>query len=226
MAPSADPSLPPATRPIPVWDLPIRLFHWAVVGSVVFNVYAGKTGGLWQMDWHLLVGYAVLTLILFRLAWGFVGGRHARFSGFVRGPQVIRAYLRGEWSGPGHNPLGALSVLAMLATLGLLAASGLFANDDIFTEGPLAGLVGKTWSNRLSIVHDWAGNTLFVLIGAHLAAVVYYRLRGEDLVTPMITGVKRVADGKSPPPPFSIPWWRAPLILAIAAGIVAGIVKL
>lgn len=211
---------------VPVWDLPIRLFHWTVVGLVAFNVYTGLTGGLWQMDWHMRSGQAVLALVLFRIGWGFAGGHHARFANFVPGPRAVMAYIRGEWAGLGHNPLGALSVLAMLAAMLVLAASGLCANDDIFTEGPLAAEVGKAWSNRLTVVHHWAGNILFGLIGLHLAAVVFYRIKGNDLIQPMVTGVKDVPAGEAPGERAAPPWWRAPLVLAAAVALVVGIVNL
>ena len=132
---------PPAMseRRILVWDLPVRLFHWLLVMLVIVSFVTGELGGTW-MQIHLWSGYTILGLLLFRLAWGFIGGHHARFSSFVRGPNAVRRYARTLWdrSAPrhlGHNPLGGWSVLAMLLLLLFQVATGLFANDDIFTQG-------------------------------------------------------------------------------------------
>ncbi|MGB3427775.1 MAG: cytochrome b/b6 domain-containing protein, partial [Burkholderiaceae bacterium] len=133
-----------------IWDLPTRLFHWTLVVLIAFSVVTVKLGGLW-MDWHMRSGYAILTLVLFRILWGFAGSHYARFSTFVHRPATILDYLRGSLShGAGHNPLGGLSVLAILAMLLLQASTGLFSNDGNFTEGPLARLVSSAAGERLS----------------------------------------------------------------------------
>lgn len=173
-----------------VWDLPTRVFHWALVFCVVASFVTAKIGGN-AMIWHGRIGVAVVGLLVFRLVWGFAGSTYARFTQFVRGPSAIRAYLRGQWQGEGHNPLGALSVLAMLATLMLLVATGLFANDDIAFEGPLYALVGKELSDRVVGIHRLVEPAIILLVLAHLAAIFYYvRIRKETLVRPMITGEK------------------------------------
>lgn len=178
----------PAAAPVRVWDLPLRVFHWALTLCVAGAVVCAKIGGN-AMPWHGRFGLAVLGLLVFRLAWGFIGSTHARFADFVRGPATIRAYLRGEWQGEGHNPLGALSVLAMLGTLLMLAATGPFANDDIAFEGPLYALVGKALSDRISSVHHFFEPVILLLVALHLAAIAYYVLhRKETLIRPMITG--------------------------------------
>jgi cytochrome b len=129
--------------------------------------------------------------VAFRLVWGFIGSTYARFSQFVRGPGAIRDYLQGRWQGEGHNPLGALSVLALLGTLILLVATGLFANDDIAFEGPLYALVGKELSDRVVGIHRLIEPLIILLVFAHLAAIVFYtRVKKQDLVMPMITGWK------------------------------------
>jgi cytochrome b len=180
-----------------VWDLPTRLFHWLVVALVAISVYTGNVGGLREMEWHTLSGYAILTLVLFRLAWGAVGGRNARFRNFLRGPRAVAAYARGLAGARyrpslGHNPLGGWSVLAMLASLALQATTGLFANDDILTEGPLAKYVSEATSDRLSAVHAWNATILYVLIGVHVAAVLLYLVvKRENLTGAMISGRKR-----------------------------------
>ena len=173
-----------------VWDLPTRLFHWLLVVCVCGSFVSAKIGGN-AMVWHGRFGLVVVGLLVFRLVWGVVGSTYARFAQFVRGPATILAYLRGQWHGEGHNPLGALSALAMLGTLLLLVATGLFANDDIAFEGPLYALVGKELSDRVVGIHRLVEPLIILLVLAHLAAIIYYtRFRKETLVMPMITGRK------------------------------------
>ena len=173
-----------------LWDLPTRLFHWLLVLSVCGSFVSAKIGGN-AMVWHGRFGLIVVGLVVFRLVWGFVGSTYARFMHFVRGPATVMAYLRGQWSGEGHNPLGALSVLAMLGTLLLLVATGLFANDDIAFEGPLYGLVGKELSDRLVGIHRLVEPLIILLVVTHIAAIIFYvRFRKQGLVMPMIRGWK------------------------------------
>ncbi|OHC69864.1 MAG: cytochrome B [Rhodocyclales bacterium RIFCSPLOWO2_02_FULL_63_24] len=173
---------------IKLWDLPTRVFHWCLATCVIGSLVTQQIGGN-AMTWHGRFGLAVLGLLVFRIVWGFVGSTYARFAQFVRGPAAIKAYLRGEWKGVGHNPLGALSVLALLVTLTLLAATGIFANDDIAFEGPLYALVGKDFSDRMSGIHRLIEPAILLLVFAHLAAIVFYaRVRKDNLVRPMITG--------------------------------------
>src|SRR5690606_16043794 len=189
----------PGTGPAPVvWDLPTRVFHWLLALLAVGAFVAAKAGGNW-IDWHFRAGYAILTLVVFRIAWGFVGGRYARFRSFLYGPRDILAYLRGAPgapAGPGHNPLGALSVFAMLLLFGAQAVLGLFANDDIASEGPLAALVSKDTSDFLTGLHQRHEIILLVLVGLHVAAIAWYRIfRRRRLLGPMITG----RDHQAPP---------------------------
>jgi cytochrome b len=185
-------------RPIPVWDLGVRFFHWALVTCVVTSFVTIKIGGN-AMTYHVWSGYAILSLLLFRILWGFVGGTHARFATFVRGPGAVIAYLKGMFerhaqpAPPGHNPLGALSVLAMLLVLLFQAASGLFANDDIAFEGPLYKWAGKELSDRLTHWHHFNEKVIIALVILHLAAIAFYFFRHKDnLVRPMLTGVKHM----------------------------------
>ena len=124
---------PPAR--VRVWDLPTRAFHWSLVAAVTVATVTGTLGGRW-MEWHSRAGLLIVGLLSFRLAWGFVGFEHARFASFAPTPTRLRAYLMGQWRGVGHNPLGALSVFALLGILALQAATGLFSNDDIAINGP------------------------------------------------------------------------------------------
>jgi cytochrome b len=181
-----------------VWDLPTRLFHWLLAILVVASFLCAKAGGNW-IDWHFRVGYAILALILFRLAWGFVGGHYARFRSFLFGPRQVVAYLRGAPDapgGPGHNPLGALSVYALLFFIGAQAVLGLFSNDDIASEGPLASMVSKSTSDFLTGLHLRNEPILIALVVLHVLAIAWYRVfRRRRLVGPMITG----RDPQAPP---------------------------
>lgn len=220
----------PPPPSVPVWDLPLRLFHWALVFLVAFQAVTGIWGGPAEMVWHGRAGLAILALVLFRLAWGFVGGRHARYTDFLRGPAAIIAYLKGDrTSSPGHTPLGGWSIMAMLAVLAAQAGTGLFANDDILFDGPLMHLVGKEISDMVTRYHYLSARALLVLVGLHLGAILVYRLRGDNLTTPMVTG-HRAATSTPPSSGNTAPVMASPIkaliVLAIAAGAVAGIVNL
>lgn len=179
-----------------LWDLPTRLFHWLLVAAIVAAIVSGQLGGN-LIVWHGRIGLLIIGLLVFRLAWGLFGSTYARFAHFFPTPARLKAYLKGEWRQPGHNPLGALAVFALLGLVGLQAVTGLFANDDIAFSGPLADLIGRELSNRLSGVHQLASKAMFVLIGVHLAAIAFYaRVRKDNLVKPMITGWKEGAAGE------------------------------
>ena len=209
--------------PVRVWDLPTRLFHWALVALVVFSVVTVKLGGFW-MDWHMRSGYAILALVLFRILWGFAGSRYALFSSFVRRPSEVIGYLRGQVEhGAGHSPLAAVSVLVLLAVLLAQASTGLFSNDGNFTEGPLARLVSGTTGERLSTVHRFGEWTLYALVGLHVAAIAYYTtFRKVALVRPMITGDRFDIDGPSADDGLALRL-RA-LALAVVAGVLVALV--
>lgn len=173
---------------VKVWDLPTRLFHWALVALIAG---AFITESIDQMEWHGRIGLSVLGLLVFRIVWGFVGSTYARFATFVRGPQSIKAYLKGEWKGLGHNPLGALSVLAILGTVAAQVATGLFANDEGSFFGPLASLISESLSHDVTEVHEGLQGVLIALLIAHVAAIAFYKkVKKDNLVTPMIVGWK------------------------------------
>jgi cytochrome b len=185
---------------VKVWDLPLRLFHWLLVAAVATAFVSAKIGGN-AMVWHGRAGLAVVGLLAFRIAWGFVGSTYARFVNFLAGPTTIRAYLTGEWEALGHNPLGALSVLAFLALLAAQAVTGLFANDDISYQGYLYPLVGADLSGQFTGLHKLFEPALIVLVILHLGAIAFYlRVKKRNLVKPMITGWKEVAKPMEPPP--------------------------
>ncbi|WP_285413179.1 cytochrome b/b6 domain-containing protein [Variovorax sp. efr-133-TYG-130] len=183
-----------ATR---VWDLPTRLFHWALAIAVIGLIGTGLNG---IMEWHFRLGYAVLALLLFRLAWGFVGGRWSRFAAFVYGPGSVVAYLRGKAHPDhliGHNPLGALSVFAVLAILALQVATGLTADDEISASGPLTRFVSsETVSLATSWHKAWGKWIVIALASLHVLAVLFHALvKRHRLVRPMVTGDKLIAAG-------------------------------
>ncbi len=176
-----------------VWDLPTRSFHWSLVLLMIFSFVTAKVGGNW-MRWHFLSGYAILSLISFRVLWGFVGGRYARFTSFLFSPSQILQYVRGAPDAVktlGHNPIGSLSVFALIGFVGLQATTGLFSNDDISEEGPLVRFISNATSNWFTSIHHLNEKVLIVLVITHLAAVLFYLLRKrENLIRPMISGDK------------------------------------
>jgi cytochrome b len=178
-----------------VWDLPLRITHWLLVITFA-GAWATHYAGVQWFTWHRRLGYLTLVLVAFRVLWGFVGTRHARFSTFLRGPAGILAYLRcsGGDAPAGHNPLAALSVVAMLAALLVQAGTGLFANDEIANAGPFYGWIDPATSNRITGVHELVSNVLLVLVGLHLAAIAWHaRVRRRPLVRAMFTGRKAAA---------------------------------
>lgn len=177
---------------VKVWDLPTRVFHWGLVVAVVALVITGNIGGNW-MVWHMRAGYGVGALLLFRVIWGLGGGHWSRFTTFVPSPRRLWAYLRGEGDathGLGHNPLGALSVMAMLALLTLQVASGLISDDEIAFTGPLFAFVSSQFSAVATWYHKDIGKlALIALVVLHLLAIAYYRLmKHKNLVRAMLTG--------------------------------------
>lgn len=180
---------------VAIWDLPTRLFHWSIVLLMPALWWTGEEH---LHALHFLLGEIVLGLLLFRLFWGLFGSSTARFAGFVKGPAAILAYLRGRApAGIGHNPLGALSVLALLVLLSTVVGLGLFATDeDGLDPAPLAHLVSYDSARILTERHEQLFWILVGLIGLHVAAILYYLLvRRDNLVTPMITGRREAPAG-------------------------------
>jgi len=188
-------------QPVLVWDVAVRVFHWMLVLLLGFSWLSAEMD--W-MDWHFYSGYAALTLILFRILWGFVGSTHARFGDFLYGPSAIIAYLRTLPSRTaakfaGHNPLGGISVVLILLCVLVQAGTGLFANDDILYEGPLYKHVSKDLSDWLTTIHKYNFDVLLVLASVHVAAVLYYLFwKSENLIKPMFTGRKQLPQGVVP----------------------------
>jgi cytochrome b len=205
-----------------LWDGPTRLVHWLLVVLIAFSWWAAEND---KMDWHRWSGYSVLGLLTFRLIWGFVGSASARFAGFVRGPAAILSYFktladRKHSDTPGHNPLGALSVLALLVVLVAQVVTGLFAVDvDAIEAGPLSDRVSFDTGRLLAKWHHWSFTALEVLVVLHLAAVAFYLLyKRSNLIGPMITGHRRMA---SDPALRFAPWWRIILVAVVAFVLMA-----
>lgn len=181
-----------------VWDLPTRIFHWLLVAALTGAYFTGENGGNWLV-WHERLGIFIVGLITFRLVWGFAGSTYARFTTFVRGPAAIKAYLAGQWQGLGHNPLGALSVLALLVLVILQFSTGLFAqNDDTGFAGPFYALVGSRIGDLATRLHHKIFDVLAIMVGLHVAVVVFHtRIKKNNLIKPMIIGHKEVSTGES-----------------------------
>lgn len=194
----------PEDTPVEVvlWDPALRLFHWLLAFCVTGAWLLGKFGaslGLMKMTVHFWFGYMVIALVAFRLVWGVIGPRPARFTHFVRGPGAMLDYAGGLFRREpsywfGHNPLGALSVLAMLAALIAQAATGLVADpEDFINTGPLAAQVSTATSRKAAGLHELISSLILLLVVLHVGVILFYRYwKREDLVRPMLHGRKRV----------------------------------
>lgn len=214
-----------STAKVRVWDLPTRLFHWLLVLAVLGLVITGKVGGN-AIVWHMRLGLLVGALLLFRLLWGVVGGRWSRFASFVVGPAALLRYLRGrpregDWFEVGHNPLGAGSVLAMIVVLAVQVGTGLLADDEIATTGPLNKFVASATGLAATAWHkQWGQWLIFALVGLHVAAIVFYAIRGQRLVPPMVSGDKMLST-TVPPSEDSLATRLKALVLALLCVLLA-----
>ena len=191
-----------------------------LVGLIAFSWWSAEYH---HDDLHIWSGLGVMSLLIFRILWGVFGSSTARFASFVRGPKTVFGYLRGKWRGIGHNPLGALSVIALLAMVSLQAGLGLFASDeDGIMQGPLARLVSIDTGDRAREWHETLFNVLLALIALHVAAILVYKFRGKSLLKPMITGRGDVEPGVEPMRPGK--WWAALLCLIAGIGITRWII--
>jgi cytochrome b len=206
---------------IQIWDLPVRLFHWAIV-VLVFASWLTQEAG-W-MEAHFICGYTIAAGLLFRIAWGFIGSDTARFSRFLKSPVAALVHLarfgrREPDQEIGHNAAGGWMVLGMLVLLAIQVCTGLCATDDVMTEGPFSELVGQTWSDRLSHIHYLAFYAIEAAVALHVLAVLAYAVvKRHDLIRPMVTGRKRLPPLQTPPRLASP--WLALALFALAGGIV------
>jgi cytochrome b len=205
---------------VKVWDLPTRLVHWGIVILVPLSWWSAHSD---HLPWHRLSGYAILGLLIFRLAWGFAGASSARFRVFIAGPGAVRAYLGGRFGAfVGHNPLGGWSVCAMLAALAVQVGLGLFSTDeDSLEPGPLSRFLSFDDSRAVAHVHHLWFWVVVGLAALHIVAVAVHAARGRNLTGAMITGRTPLPAGTSAP--RLAPAWRA-IALAVAAAAVAAFI--
>ena len=204
-----------------IWDLPTRLFHWALAACVMGLVITGNVGGN-AMVWHFRLGYAVLTLVLFRLAWGFVGGHWSRWSNLPLHPRHVWAYLQtrsDQRTEAGHNPLGSWSILAMLFFLLFQVSTGLISDDEIANAGPLTSLVSGSWVSWASAWHkNWGKLIIILLVVLHLLALLWHRFKKHPpLVPAMLHGDKTLPQ----PVPVSRDQWPHRLVALLILGLSA-----
>jgi len=209
-----------------VWDLPLRLFHWLFAGSVLASWATAQLGVSW-MKWHLRLGYWTMGLLVFRILWGLVGPRHARFSSFLTGPRRIWSHARQltaaghGLNSVGHNPLGGLMVIFMLLLAVLQVGTGLFATDDITWSGPYNPSVSSATAELLTRIHHINFNVIWLAIALHIAAILFYALvRKDNLVPAMLTGWKPAEAVPADQAIASSELWKAAIVIALAAGFV------
>ena len=200
---------------VKVWDLPLRIWHWAFAACLVGLLYTGLSGDLSLLNWHMRLGALMVGLLLFRLLWGLWGGLHARWRGYVPSLRQFVAHFRGGRVDDPHTAPGRVLAIGFVALAAVQAATGLFANDDIFTEGPLARTVSDALSDRLTWVHNRVFMALIALMAVHLTAHAAYAMRRDPTPLAMFTGRKRVTVQ-----PTGNYWLRAVLIAAVAAVVV------
>lgn len=208
-----------ATRVTPdkvaVWDLPTRLFHWLLAGLIVFAWWSAESD---HLAWHKMAGSGIAGLLVFRLWWGLFGGSTARFSGFLRGPRTILAYLsgKGDKTHIGHNPVGALSVIALLLTTLTVVVAGLFAVDtDGLESGPFSNLIDYDGGRLAAKIHGYGFEALEILIGLHILAIIVYTVfKRQPLVPAMIHGKTPAKNGAAP--------LKAGSALSFVAGLILG----
>ena len=178
-----------------VWDLPTRVFHWALALCIVGLLITGNIGGNW-MVWHFRLGLTVLALLMFRLVWGLVGGRWSRFGAFIYSPRSLIDYVKGNGKpehSVGHTPTGAGSVFALLAVLLAQVGSGLISDDEIAFAGPLTRFVSGATINLATNYHTNIGKWIILgLVILHIAAIVFYLWRKQNLIMPMLHGNKQL----------------------------------
>lgn len=211
-------------REIRVWDLPTRVFHWSLaVSFAIAWISSEADGALFQI--HVASGIGIMGLIIFRLIWGLVGSRHARFVDFVRGWNRVREYARGliafkPGHSVGHNPIGGWMILALLGGLALTSINGLFLTDDGYS-GPLAGLVSPWLSRAMGEIHEGIAGFFGFLVIIHIAGVIVHGIMArENLARAMWTGVKILPAGAHGASITGVGWWRAVLAIALSAAVV------
>ena len=191
-----------------IWDGFVRGYHWLQAGLIVGCWWTAEQG---EMVWHQWAAMTLLALWISRVLWGLVGSDTAKFSNFVKGPIATLKFASQMLTGKhpvsvGHDPLGAWMILALLTVVGLQMLSGLFATDEIFTEGPLAASVSADVATRLTQFHHFNFNILLALAATHILVVLILQLRGESLISPMVSGKKSFAETPEVDLKMKAPW--------------------
>ena len=185
------------------WDLPLRLFHWGLASSVLIGWYFGEFRDFTTIEWHFYAGYVTACLLIFRLVWGFYGPPNAQFKNIIPSRKDVSNYAKNLFTRKpsgfdGHNPIGGLSVAALLIVLSLQIMTGFYAEDDgLFSSGPLSATASTDWVLIANQLHHNGSRIILGLIILHLAAILFYQIwKRENLIKPMITGKKMVRDKK------------------------------
>ena len=219
------------TQRVIVWDGAVRLFHWAIVLLVVSMWWTAEQH---IMDWHKRLGLTLVGLLVFRLVWGLIGTKTARFATMLAGPGALVGYVKDLLAGRhhpyfGHNPIGSLSVFAMLASLSVQLGTGLFSVDtDGLESGPLSNLVSFDVGRQAAKIHEISFNVLFTLICLHVIAIAVYLVFFKDnLVRPMVTGRRDAAEFEEADVQDNrLPWVRFLIATAIAVAAVYAILTI
>jgi len=186
-------------KKVKLWDFPVRLFHWALVIAIVTAWWTNRQV---MIDIHAIAGYSVLTLVLFRIIWGFVGSSNARFTDFLTGPKHVIGYLQKVPKGSmadltyaGHNPAGGWMVAVLILLVGVQAVSGLFASEDtfLFFDGPLVAYVSSDVASTMNWIHHTNINLIYGAVGLHVFAAVFYLVvKRENLIRAIVIGTRQV----------------------------------
>jgi cytochrome b len=216
-------------KAVKVWDVPTRLFHWALVGVFVFQYVTVELLDD-AMQLHFYGGYVALGIILFRIIWGFVGTYHARFSNFVYSPSAAFTYAKESAQGRahtylGHNPLGGYSVLAILALMLTQAASGLFMTDDIFLDGPYYNVFSNAIDDTMNFLHHNAITLMYGLLVLHLLAIGWYSVKNKQKLIPAMLHGNKIS-AKENNQKIVTPWLRFLAVIVIVAAAVYLIVEI
>jgi cytochrome b len=214
-----------------VWDLPLRAFHWLFAVSICASYATAQPGSGW-MPWHMRLGYWMMGLLTFRILWGFVGPRHARFTSFLAGPRTMWRYAKGltgfdqAIQSVGHNPLGGVMVVVMLLLVAFQVSTGLFATDDIVWTGPYNPTVSSATARLLTSLHHRNFNLIWAAIALHVGAIVYYALvKKQNLVPAMLTGWKPAEAVPAAEAITSSELWKALLVMIVSVAVVYGVLS-
>lgn len=204
------------TKDVAIWDWPVRICHWLFVLLIPLAWWTAEEH---MFEWHQRIGLALLTLLVFRLIWGLIGSSTARFTSFIHGPAAILRYVRGGAPNAiGHNPLGGLSVAALLLAMTVQVGLGLFATDDDGMEsGPLNHLIGYEAAETVSELHELNFNIILGLVALHVGAILFYAVvKRSNLLAPMITGVGQAERDVEPMRPGAKHLLAAAIVVAFA----------